>query len=286
MIQPLKDMYLISLNEEENTKTESGIWIDTTWGNKYAHSVQNGIIESIPQQVSKSYKDDVGIKTGNRAYFHHFVHADDNYIIDGERKLFKCNRYHLYCIIQNETIQMLDEWLLASPILETEESIIKEFGTLKLWTKASPDKMHLMATSEHISKECERQGLKVGDTIFFRSDADYNMNIEGKEYYRMSLKNVVAVVRGGKLLPLRDEIIVINNSKNEEIRPSGLIIPILKSQREQCEKILYIGDQDEEKQFKIGDEVMFFNQGCQKIEFEGVKYAILRQEEVIGVFQD
>ena len=177
---------------------------------------------------------------------------------------------------------MLDEWLLASPIHESEEDITKIFGTLKLFTKASPDKKYLMAKVEHLSKGCESQGLKKGDTIFFRTSADYDMKIEGKDYYRMKVFNVVAIIRNNKLVPLRDEIIVEDNITNEVVRPSGLIIPILKPQREQIEKVLMVGKQDEEKQFQVGEDVMFFNKGCQHIEHDGKKYCILRQAEVIG----
>lgn len=285
MIVPLKDQYLISANEEANSKTESGLFIDTTW-EKYKWAVQVGIIESIPQQLRKPYRNDVEINKGDKVYFHHFVVQQDNYIEEDGKKLFKCPRFHLYCVIKNGIPVMIDDWILATPILEKEEDIVKTFGTLKLFTKATPDKLHLLAVAEHISKQAEEQGLKVGDTIVFRKDADYDMKIEGKDYYRMSIKNVVAIIRDKKVIPMREEVLIVNNAKSELVRDSGIIMPIFKPNREVIEKIVAIGIQDEEKQFKINDEILFHYGIGAQVEYEGVKYIVLKQEEVIGLLQE
>lgn len=333
MIKPLRDLYLISLNEEQNSVTKSGIIIDTSW-QKLHHAVQDGIIESLPLSVTEPYpyKNNVDIKIGDKAYFHHFVHSEDNFILDGEKKLYKCPRYHLYCIVRRKTpkevydimskddmvlrlkaeriktkgkpdgvkidleelekytlslpteIIMLDDWLLASPILETEDDIIKTFGTLKLFTKAAPDKIEGMCKAEFVSKECEKQGIKPGDIIYFKKDADYEMKIEGGDYYRMKIANVVAVLRQGELLPIRDEIMIENTAKKELVTASGIILPRLRKGRQQTEVIFKIGDGDAEKEFRVGDYVSIFWYTGSGVNHKDKNYIFLRQEEIIGKF--
>jgi co-chaperonin GroES (HSP10) len=283
MISPLKNHYLISANEDENEHTESGIWIDRTW-DKYKHAVQCGIIESSPLKITTPFRDDVEINKGDKVYFHHFVVQQDNYVIEDGKKLFQCPRFNLYCVVKNGIPVMVDDWVLVSPILETESDIIKTFGTLKLYTKSTPDELHLMATAEFISKQAEGQGIIAGDIVVYKKDADYDIMIEGKKYYRMKLANVVAVIRNNKLLPLRNDILVADNTSLEERRPSGIILPI-NPKREQCENILAIGPQDE-KQFTIGEEVLFFRKTGASVEHEKIKYIVLRQEEIAGSFAD
>jgi len=290
MIKPLKNTYLVSADPDKYSKRESGINVDTSW-NKYDWATQDGIIESVPtfveetpRDTSKRYKTDVEISVGDKVYFHHFVVADDMKITSGDKVYYKLPRYHMYCVVKNLNIIMLDYWVLVSPIMEKEEDIIKEFGTLKLWTKTAPGEINLMGKVEHVSTAGIEQGINKGDTILFKKDSEYKMTIEGNDYYRMELANVVAVIRDNKPFPLRDEIIVRNNSTKEQIRPSGLIIPT-KPAREQIEKVEAVGIQDEEEQFLVGDEVMFHHHTGSKVEYAGNKYVVLRQLEVIGAMK-
>ena len=283
MIKPLRDTYLISADETANEKTASGLYIDPTW-DKYKNAVQVGVIESLPLSISKSYNNDVEIDIGDKVYFHHFVIQDDNYLMDGDKKLFKLPRYHLYCVVKDGKIIVVDDWILVSPILETEEDITKQYGTLKLYTKAVPDKKMFMATVEHISTQGVREGFKIGDTIVYRTDADYEIKIEGKEYYRMKTKNVVATFRDGKLLPLRDELMIENTARKEQVTKSGIILPAIKKERQQREKVVNIGSQYDEEQYNIGDEVSIFWYMGSGINHEGKNYVFLRPDEIIGKY--
>lgn len=281
MISPLKNAYLVSADEEANSKTKSGILIDTSW-DKYKNAVQVGVIESLPLHISDPFREDFPISIGDTAYFHHFTVQPDNYIEKDGKRYFKLNRYHLYCVVKDGAIRMVDDWILCSPIMEKEEDTKKQIGDTILYTKASPDKVKFMATAAHISKQAEEQGMKVGDTVVFRQNADYEMIVEGVEYYRMKLANAVAIIRDKELIPLRDEVIVNNSNEFEEVLPSGLIKLNFKPKREQIESIIAIGSQDEEKQFGVGDSIMFHDGTGSRVECYGKKYVVLRQEEIIG----
>ncbi len=290
MIKPLKNSYLISADPDKHSNHKSGLIIDTTW-NKYDWATQDGIIESTPtfieatpKDTTKKYKDDVEVCIGDKVYFHHFIVQEDMKITNGDKIYYKLPRYHMYCVIKGLNIVMLDYWILVSPIMEKEEDIIKEYGTLKLFTKAAPGEVNLMGKVEHVSNGGIEQGVNKGDIILFKKDSEYKMTIEGNDYYRMELANVVAVIKDNKPVPLRDEIIVQNNSVKEQVRPSGLIIP-MKPSREQIEKVEAVGIQDEEKQFLPGDKVLFHHHTGSKVEYDGKKYVVLRQLEVIGAMK-
>ena len=140
-----------------------------------------------------------------------------------------------------------------------------------------------MAKAEFISKEAEKQGLKAGDTIIYKNDADYEMTVEGKLYYRMKLANVAAVVRDGNVVPLRDEVLIETNFKEETLRDSGIILVNLKPERTQQANIHTKGINSE---YQVGDSILYIYGTGVRVEYEGKKYCILRQEEVLGVMQE
>ena len=282
MIQPLKNVFLVSANESANEYTESGIWIDRSW-DKYKHAVRNGIIRQVPLSISKKYKNDVELKKGDKIYFHHFTVQPDNYILDEGHRLYKADYFNIYCVIRKGNPVVIEDWLFASPVMETEEDITKIYGKLKLYTKASPDRKKLLAKAEFISKEAEKQGLKAGDTIIYKNDADYEMTVEGKLYYRMKLANVAAVVRDGNVVPLRDEVLIETNFKEETLRDSGIILVNLKPERTQQANIHTKGINSE---YQVGDSILYIYGTGVRVEYEGKKYCILRQEEVLGIRQE
>jgi co-chaperonin GroES (HSP10) len=39
-------------------------------------------------------------------------------------------------------------------------------------------------------------GIKKGDVVYFAKDADYEMDIEGKKLWRMSVNHLLAIIDG------------------------------------------------------------------------------------------
>lgn len=282
MITPLKDMFLVSANERENETTKSGLFLDTTW-DKYKHAVQNGIIESIPHRISKTYKNDVELKRGDKVYFHHFVVQPDNYMMDGGERRYKALYSQIYCKIEDGAPVMLEDYVLSTPIMETEEDIKKTFGDLTLYTKTTTGKKPLVAKVEYLSKTAQEHGLKIGDTIIYKSDADYDMLIEGREYYRMKLFNVGAVIRNGNIIPMNDEVIVEDTFRDENTTSTGIILINLKPEKTQQTRIYSKGINSI---YGVGDEILYFYGTGTRVEYEGKRYCILKQEQVMGVMQE
>ncbi len=89
-----------------------------------------------------------------------------------------------------------------------------------------------------------------------------------------------------KLKPLADRVL-IQPTPAEETTLSGIIIP--DSAKEKPLKGTVIaagkGSKDEEMILKEGDKVLYGKYAGTEIELDGEKYLIMRQADVLGVFE-
>ena len=87
-----------------------------------------------------------------------------------------------------------------------------------------------------------------------------------------------------KIQPLADRVL-IKPAPAEEKTVGGIIIPDtakekpLKGEVGACGK----GTKDEEMLVKVGDQVLYGKYAGQELEFEGVKYLIMRQSDIVAI---
>ena len=86
------------------------------------------------------------------------------------------------------------------------------------------------------------------------------------------------------LQPLADRVIILP-SPAEEVTVSGIIIPDSAKEKPLKGKVVAArnGTKDEEMLLKEGDEVIFGKYAGTEVEFEGEKYLIMRQSDVLAV---
>lgn len=84
--------------------------------------------------------------------------------------------------------------------------------------------------------------------------------------------------------PLADRVL-IEPTAAEETTMSGIIIPDSAKEKPLKGKILAVGQgtKDEEMVLKVGDEVLYGKYAGTEIEFDGVKYLMMRQSDVLAV---
>lgn len=84
--------------------------------------------------------------------------------------------------------------------------------------------------------------------------------------------------------PLGDRVLV-QPTAAEEVTMSGIIIPDSAKEKPLRGKVLAAGNgtKDEEMILKEGDEVLYGKYAGTEIEFEGEKYLIMRQNDVLAV---
>ncbi|MBD5262190.1 MAG: co-chaperone GroES [Bacteroides sp.] len=84
--------------------------------------------------------------------------------------------------------------------------------------------------------------------------------------------------------PLGDRVLV-QPTAAEEVTMSGIIIPDSAKEKPLRGKVLAAGNgtKDEDMILQAGDEVLYGKYAGTEIEFEGEKYLIMRQSDVLAV---
>ena len=86
------------------------------------------------------------------------------------------------------------------------------------------------------------------------------------------------------LKPLADRVL-IKPTPAEEVTMSGIIIPDSAKEKPLRGTVVAAGNgtKDEEMHLKEGDQVLFGKYAGSEIEYEGEKYLIMRQSDVLAV---
>ncbi len=89
-----------------------------------------------------------------------------------------------------------------------------------------------------------------------------------------------------KIQPLADRIL-IEPCAAEEVTLGGIIIPDSAKEKPLKGKVLAVGGgtKDEEMVLAAGDEVLYGKYVGTEIEFEGTKYLMMRQSDVLAVIK-
>lgn len=84
--------------------------------------------------------------------------------------------------------------------------------------------------------------------------------------------------------PLADRVL-IEPTAAEEVTMGGIIIPDSAKEKPLKGKVLAVGNgtKDEEMILKVGDEVLYGKYAGTEIEYDGVKYLMMRQSDILAV---
>ena len=85
--------------------------------------------------------------------------------------------------------------------------------------------------------------------------------------------------------PLADRVLVLPAQAEEKV--GGIIIPDTAKEKPQHGAVVAVGQgaKDEPVVLKEGDEILYGKYSGTEIEFEGTKYLIMRQSDVLAVVQ-
>lgn len=83
--------------------------------------------------------------------------------------------------------------------------------------------------------------------------------------------------------PLADRVLVLPAQAEEKV--GGIIIPDTAKEKPQHGKVIATGNgtKDEEMVLKEGDEILYGKYSGTELEFDGTKYLIMRQSDVLAV---
>lgn len=191
-MKSIGNMVLVRAEKGKRFKRESGIVIDQRFNPLETKFVtQDGIVEDAPQGS--------GLVKGDTVYCHHFLTNDDNRV---EGDLYRIRKDDIYCKVEGDKLTMIGEWNFCEPIIED--------GDYEVFTdKESRQKMSRSASGvimnvnvQHDSKRArvvvlsdaaKDLGIEDKDIVMYRKDCDYEMEVEGKTYFRIRTKDIEAV---------------------------------------------------------------------------------------------
>ncbi len=247
-----KDRYLVEVDDQFVRPKIAGLeFIDTDYNPK-ALATKIGKIHTLPVALSDTFENDVKLNEGDTVVFDHHVCQKQNKYSD---TLFFCDYFNIYAKIEpvkpifidikelekafehmkpatpddwkklyNQTgnkIYNFEEGSVENKLTPLEKTIFCEkivepdynVGGLHVKGKVS-DKC---AKVFEVSKYCYDNGIRKDDIIFFTKNADYEIIVEGKEFYKMYLRNVIGIERNGQLVPYQNKLLVKNVTKLGEV---------------------------------------------------------------------
>lgn len=191
------DKFLVEVNDQFVRPNIKGLeFIDTDFHPK-ALATKTGIIHTLPVSVGHQYKYDIKLNVGDEVVFNHLVCQKINKFSD---KLFYCDYFNIFAMIVNDELVPLEEVIFCEKIVETDVNV----GFFNVKGMVS-DKC---ATVFHASKFAQEQGIRKGDIVFFTKNADYEIVVGGKAFYKMHLRNIIGIEREGVLTTFRNKLLV------------------------------------------------------------------------------
>ena len=250
---------------------------------------------------SYKYVSDVSeeLQIGDRIYFHFNTITMKNCVKEeGEHPnrvwYFKVSYEQIVCAIRNGQIIPISSYVLVDPDFENWDDILVPTYTMlkdeqgnfipkpkEQWIqkKVRPEYKYLTAFVRHVGTplkgdKCE---IEVGQKIWYRRNADWMNTIEGKDYFAIRQRHIVAKEVDGKLVPIRGYMLVVAEEEPNET-PAGIV---LKKKLSRKGVVFAQGDSD----YNEGTTVVFGESDRQEIEYKGTKYLLIKKSDVWAIHE-
>lgn len=186
------NLFVVELEKlvDDTITTDSGLelYIDTRF-NEFENRITEGPVVAVP------FKYETGVKPGDTLYFHHLVVINEGQPLTGDDNHYLV-RYDEDHAINNQAIAFKDSdtgdvhplagWSLLESIEEEKAKESEIIEVIKL-EKKLPTRGRVAFTSSGI----EALDLSVGDVVGFKENRDYRITIDGKEYYRTRVEDLL-----------------------------------------------------------------------------------------------
>ena len=94
-----------------------------------------------------------------------------------------------------------------------------------------------------------------------------------------------------KLKPIFDRVVILPKEAEKETQ-SGIILPTASQEKSQIATVVAVGEggmvdgKEVKMQVKVGQEVLFAKYSGTEISFEGKKYIVLKQNDILAILED
>jgi len=179
--------------------------IEDAYNNEVDGLVVNSTIESVAHinRIAKVIEAPIFtiLKKGDEVVVHHNMFRlrngikgkkiQSNYHLEGNKYFIPLTEVFMY--------RRGGEWKSIRPFvfikpIELEEESVGRFTITKTSTNSHKGMKKLRGIVKYNNDDLESQGVKIGDEIIFSYYSEYEFNIEGETLYKMSTKDILAVL--------------------------------------------------------------------------------------------
>jgi co-chaperonin GroES (HSP10) len=138
------------------------------------------------------------LKAGDKVVVHHNIFrlrnsvngnvTESNFHIEGNQYFVPLTEVFMYK--REDDWEALDPYCFVEPIDKEQE----EGFSLSLSEGSYKGKEKGVGIIRYVNKNLSAQGVKNGDKVKFTENSEYEFNIDGVLYYKMSTRDIIAVV--------------------------------------------------------------------------------------------
>jgi co-chaperonin GroES (HSP10) len=212
--------------------------------------------------MSDKFKCDVKLSVGDIVVFDHLVCQDMNKFSD---TVFFCEYFNIFAKIDGDDLVPIEEFLFCEPIVDGGMQI----GCFNVPSSISDKRATVYAASAY-AKAC---GVIEGDVVYFTKNADYSIEVGGKDFFKMKMHSIIGIEREGVLTTFGSKLLVKNVT---ELGMVGGLNKIYADTSLQVGVVIESGASSIEK----GAKVTYFNASATEMEWNDEKYGFINEENI------
>lgn len=257
-----RNKFLVEVGDQFVRPNIKGLeFIDTDYNPKVL-ATKVGRIHSLPIMIGSEYKYEVKLSVGDEIVFNHMVCQDRNKF---SSNIFFCQYYNIFARITDGQLEPLEDVFFCNKIVEPDTT----FPGFVIPGHVSGKHATVFSVSALVAKE----GVRVGDIVFFTKNADYEIAVAGHELYKMHLRNIIGIEREGKLTTFRNKLLV------KDVTELGLVGGLEKIYANTSLRIGIVKESGTTN-IAVGSKVAYFNGVASVLSWKGEDYAFLNEENI------
>lgn len=267
-----QDNFLISVTDTVERPLlfgENGqpLIIDTDYNAK-DHRKQIGTIEGLPIRVTDQYIYDKPLKKGDKVLMNHLALENRQHYLNN---WYRVEYYLIFAKINEGVLEPLEDFIFCDSVP------IKQDSAIQLVDKKSEKYAKIIA----LSNKAKSLGLQIDDIVYFTHNANYSFNVGEVEFTRLRVRNVIGIERDGKLIPMRNKVLV------EQIEEFDYIcgIRVLKPSTNQKTGIV-LQSSEMVKGINKGDKVSFYLGSASSLTWKGKNYAFVTDDNIKFIYEN
>lgn len=257
-----KDNFLVSV-DSQFTKLKIGeldFFLDTDYNPKRLATTIGKII-ACPVRITDQWINDIELKEGDTIIFNRLVCQNKNKVKENE---FYCAYHSIYAKVMDK-IECLEDAMFCEPIIEPDTMV----GQFEVKGCVSS----VCAKVVYLSNKCKEVGIRENDIVYYTKNADYEMEIGGKLFYKMQIRSIIGIERDGELKTFGKKLLVKNITK---LGCAGTIEKIYAQSNLQTGVVLESGNTGIEK-----DTVLtYLNGTASVVKWKDEWYAFINEENI------